>query len=329
MEIDSRNRLRFKRLIGFLVVSLTLALPSRLPAQSQPGEAVFTGSGGADQFLSANPTATLVSVDQSGATYKTAKGLTLVTGPEVTTFDGSKWQVAKPQISTDGNGGWVQTGAPAKVEITGKGADKHLKLTQGASVLDLLVSKVSHVSGHDFTFEAGGAEWRLRIVPRGHEFETTVKARMGAKTWSFPYTQTGKAPSVDSKGNLVVGSGDISTSRAVMIGADKRTYPCSPWAVGATVVSFTCDDRALPDAALPYVIDPATYGSYPSSISCGGWDDGQTCHLDYHPPAETSFTASYHVTLPSGATVTGVSIQTNINFSPLRRRAPASGPGLT
>ena len=247
-----------------------------LPAQSQPVQAIFTGSGGTDQFLSTNPGAKLVSVDKSGATYKTAKGYTLVTGPDVTAFDGSNWKVAKPQISTDGNGGWLQTGAPAKVEITGKDANKHLKLTQGASALDLTLSGVTYVSGQEFAFQAGGATWRLRVVPRGHEFETTVTSRLGAKTWSFPYTPSGKAPSVDEKGSLLVGS-DISTSRAVMVGADNHAYPCSAWVVGAGSVSFTCDDRALPDAALPYVIDPVTYAVGPTSTTCSGVDNGTTC----------------------------------------------------
>ena len=92
-----------KALIPYFLILMTLQLG--LTAEFHPIQAVYTGSGGTDQFLSAN--------------HKTAKGHTLITGPGVTAFDGSTWQAQRPQISTDGNEA-VQTGTPAKVEITGK-----------------------------------------------------------------------------------------------------------------------------------------------------------------------------------------------------------------
>ena len=213
---------------------------SLLRAQSQPAQAVYAGRGGTDTFVSANPGAKLLSVDETGATYKTSKGYTLVTGPEVSAFDGVNWQVSKPQILPDASGGWIQTGAPAKVQITGNGATKHLRLTHDSSALDLVLNDVTYVSGQEFAFQASGATWRLHIVPRGHEFETTVKGRQGAKIWSFPYTRSGQVPTIGPKGELFVGSG-ISTSRAVMVGADKKSYPCGPWTVGSDALSFTCE----------------------------------------------------------------------------------------
>jgi hypothetical protein len=84
-------------------------------------QVVFTGGGGADRFTAANPGASLVPAGPSGTVFHTSKGYTLVTGPEVTYFDGQKWQVMKPQIARDAIGGYVQTGAPAKVEIQSKG----------------------------------------------------------------------------------------------------------------------------------------------------------------------------------------------------------------
>ena len=47
-----------------------------------------------------------------------------MTGPEVTYFEGQKWQVMKPQIARDGAGGYAQTGAPAKVD----GASRPMRL---------------------------------------------------------------------------------------------------------------------------------------------------------------------------------------------------------
>jgi hypothetical protein len=304
-------------LSGALKVSaLCFFVLNSVSGQPQSGGAIYVGSTAVNPFLTANPTANLVAVDQFGATYKTTKGFALITGPEVAAFDGSKWQITKQQISSDGEGGWVQTGAPAKVAITGNGANKRLTLAQGSSVLDLQLSQVLHVSGQEFSFQSGGATWRLRVVPRGYEFETTVKARLGARVWSFAYTKSSVAPKVDAKGNLVLGS-DIATSRAVMVGANKRIYPCSPWSVGTDALSFTCDDRALPDAAIPYVIDPATYTLNASTLSCDGWDAGTQCVLDYYPPFQDpkSFTATFDVALPLGARVDGVSIWTGASDS--------------
>ncbi len=180
--------------IRALLAVLLSMLGGELFAQSPSSQPIYTGNGATDTFLSANPGARLLSVDQSGAVYKTSKGYTLITGPGVTAYDGSSWQIAKPQISTDGNGGWVQTGAPAQVAITGKDTDKHLKVTQGSSVLDLLLSGVAYVSGQEFSFQSGGATWRLLVVPRGHEFETTVQTASAPRTGRSPTSGPASPP---------------------------------------------------------------------------------------------------------------------------------------
>lgn len=74
------------------------------------------------------------------------------------------------------------------------------------------------------------------------------------------------------------------------------------------------NDRPLPDAALPYMIDPVTYSIGPTSIECSGIDTGTTCYIDFGQ-RELTFSAKFNVTLPTGATVLSAGVATDSQTS--------------
>ena len=298
--------------------TITLVLLPSACLFAQP-QVIYNGPGAIDGYLAAHSGAAITKVEQAGITVKQGKQYTFIGGAGLTYKDSGVWKVTQPQIQSGAsNGGWLQTGAPVRVEITRPDATSHLKVTGPASVLDLDVTGVSYSANNEFVFPNGGQTWTVQFLPVGAEIETTVAKRQGAKTYSFTASPSTTAQ-IDKKGNVTVGT-DLILTHATMRGADHRVYPCGAWAASGKTISFTCDDTQMPDAALPYVIDPVTSYFSPTSTSCGGSDDGTTCNLVSDPnPNDNNgyfgenFTANFTISLPSNANV--VSGGTNTNYS--------------
>jgi hypothetical protein len=138
-----------------------------------------------------------------------------------------------------------------------------------------------------------GAGWSYHHTrPGGKLTSPPFTSRIGARAYSFAYELTGGAPplEVDSEGGLLC-PGVFSMPRAFALGADGKVYRASPWAFGPSgTVSMTFDDSALPDAALPYRIDPstqfavATGGNDASADNAGGFDSTNALIYPYRSP---------------------------------------------
>ena len=309
--------------------AMILALSFGLQAQ----QVVFTGKGATDGFEAANPGATLLRVDQHGATYRNGKSYTLVTGPGLVYQNGSQWQITKPQIQAlPNNGGWQMQQTPVPVVLTGLDPTKktrRLRTASGTATLDLELPDVTHAGDNAFTFLSDGQVWTLTMQQTGTLLTTTVRTKQGSKHYSFGYDASGPALSVDPKGNLLV-AGGLLTTRPTVITADHKIVPCSAWDIKGNQIGFTCDDSTLAATAFPYVIDPATTSFGPSGISCGGYDDGSTCRLyNANPDTSETFSATIPINLPSNATVTNVNVGSDITTSAFYTNCEASATTTT
>lgn len=103
----------------------------------------------------------------------------------------------------------------------------------------------------------GGLTWTYENVRSGVKGSATVAARVGNRTAAFPYVLLGGTSLATSTGGELT-SPAFSVPRAVILGADSRTYPAGPWMLADGVASFTWDDSSFPAEAFPYVVDPTT-----------------------------------------------------------------------
>jgi hypothetical protein len=207
------------KLCRYLIVFLPLTL------HAQAGAPLFSSASAADPFLATNPGATLVSAGQSGLTFRTPKGMVLFSGNNLTYQDNAgKWQVTKQQIDVDGHGGWVQSGTPVNISLVGGGPAKHLKIGKGNAMWDLTLPGTAYSKNADFTFQTGGQNWTLHVLPHGTEMDATVTAKQGSKTYTFEHAAGGASVAVDKNGNLIV-AGDIITRRAAMVRGGRRDVP--------------------------------------------------------------------------------------------------------
>src|SRR4051812_825353 len=72
------------------VLTLSLCLAAALPAQ---GPVVYTGAGAVDSYIAKDPSASFISADAGGLTFKSSKGIARVTGPNLVYQDQQgKWQ---------------------------------------------------------------------------------------------------------------------------------------------------------------------------------------------------------------------------------------------
>ena len=143
-RVPSRAIVRWSTLLAF---SLGL----------QAQQTVFKGNGATDAFEAANPGATLLKVDQNGATYRKGKTYVLVTGPGLVYQNGTQWQIARPKIQAlPNNAGWQLTQTAVPVVLTGLDATRktrRLKTGTGAAALDLELPDVAYTTGGNaFTF---------------------------------------------------------------------------------------------------------------------------------------------------------------------------------
>jgi hypothetical protein len=163
-----------------------------------------------------------------------------------------------------------------------------------------------------FAFNEGATNWVLRVAGYGITMRANVPGRMGPQQHTFTFESASKSQVQNTAyGDLALDDA-IHFTRAVLIGADKKMYAaCTPWISTGNSLTFTCDDTKLPDAAIPYTIDPV--------LSTGpNWTDGASVTISdqYHNPNGDYYTDDYGAwnatfsisSIPSNATVSSVTV---------------------
>src|SRR5215472_1184603 len=112
-----------------LMKTITLVLLPSACLFAQP-QVIYNGPGAIDGYLAAHSGAAITKVEQAGITVKQGKQYTFIGGAGLTYKDTGVWKVTQPQIQSGAsNGGWLQTGAPVRVEIARPDATSHLEVT--------------------------------------------------------------------------------------------------------------------------------------------------------------------------------------------------------
>lgn len=153
------------------------------------------------------------------------------------------------------------------------------------------------VSGRTAEWDlADGTTWRLTARKTGLKTEATVIAKRGPKTYTFSGTMLGglAPPNEDGNGNLVQPAGHFVIQRPEVLGANGVVYPTSGWTRQGGNISFNFDDTALPNEALPYVIDPTST----FNVAASG-DDGEALGsgAGYPPSATLAVSANASIEL--------------------------------
>lgn len=150
------------------------------------------------------------------------------------------------------------------------GADLSLRSRTTGSGITWRFSAPITVSGTAATVAEDGLTWRYENIPNGVKaMSAPVAARRGPQMYDFGFSvPAGTALSVGAAGDIV--SADFVIPRAEVLGADGSRYAASAWSLASGSASFSFDDTVVPDAALPYVVDPTTAWT-PSSLSGDGY----------------------------------------------------------
>jgi hypothetical protein len=237
---------------GWLMAQTGAPAPTTAVVYSQPSAS--------DVFIAAHPGATFVKADSNGLTFRNADGhYTFFTAPGIVHQQNGQWLPAQLQVAQVSDGsGWQLQGTAMNVAFTGATGDKDMVVSSGAVTFSFHFPSFSYNGDDTFTFQENGTAWLLRVSQNSVDIEATVATHVGKGTHSFTYNPGSATVTIDQNGSLNVGNAAL-VSRAVVRGADSKLYGiCSPWSASGSVVSFTCDDTALPGAAFPYVIDPST-----------------------------------------------------------------------
>jgi hypothetical protein len=166
-----------------------------------------------------------------------------------------------------------------KAEVSRQQNEGRLRLTHHAGAgIEFVIPATFRPNpqlGRAISFTKDGLEWTYYTTKLGTKLEASVSSALGQRTFSFPYTLFGGAPtlSLDERGFLK--SGDVLSIRPPSIeAANGRRYAnvITGWQIaGDGQISFTVDDSSLPSQAYPYVIDPTTTFDEPTFMS--GTDD--------------------------------------------------------
>lgn len=159
------------------------------------------------------------------------------------------------------------------------------------------------VQGRKISFQGPyGLTWSYYTTRTGLKLVATVPARVGARTYSFPYSRLGGAAAfrVGAAGELQ--SDAFSIPPAVAYGANGEWYLAGAWRIEGSRVSFVFDDSGLPAEAFPYELDPSTT----FSVAASG-DDGHTYKqgTTYPPTGATGVNTTHTSLLVSRKTFSG------------------------
>jgi len=272
---------------------------------------VYSQPSAADTYIAAHPGAAFVKADSNGLTFGNSDGhYTFFTAPGIVHQQNGQWLPAQLQVAQFSDGsGWQLQGTAMNVAFTGATQDKDMVVSAGAVTFSLHLPSFSYNGDDTFRFQENGTAWLLRVSQNSVDIEATVATHIGKKTHSFTYNPGSATVTIDQNGSLNVGNAAL-VSRAVVRGADSKLYGiCSPWSTSGSVVSFTCDDTALPSAAFPYVIDPSTTTS-PFNSSFFSMPSSPVEYVGSGSATYFSWTATINLNtvVPSGSIITSSSI---------------------
>jgi hypothetical protein len=253
------------------LLPLCLLQPGALLAQTAATSAstvVFSKASTAATYTSSHAGATLLKAESNQLTFRNADhSFTLVSGSGVAYQQpNGAWPPSQLQVAALNDGsGWNISSVPMAVSVAGsQGQVKVLSIKSGSVTTSFQLPQLSYNGNDTFTFQENGTTWLLRVSEAAVDIEATVAKRTGKMAHTLGYNSFGAALSVDNNGALHIG-GAVHVTHPLIVGANRKYYDvCSPWSTTSSGVSFICDDTKLPDAALPYVIDP-TFNSGPTS----------------------------------------------------------------
>ncbi|HWR54801.1 MAG TPA: hypothetical protein VN428_27075 [Bryobacteraceae bacterium] len=170
------------------------------------------------------------------------------------------------EIST---GGYRTVGGPVTIRI--------IDGARGSSVIEvygptgrsfkLNPSRTTYLGENKFTLEWESLTWTVELGTDGWAMASSeIAVKRGAHIYQAPYIQSLVSLTMDAATGDLVGDGGERLTRAQMVGADGISRPCSAWSLTTKVMSFTCDDSALPPEAFPYKVDP-TYSAVAPNTS--------------------------------------------------------------
>jgi len=306
-------------------LALLLAGSSGLMAQTAPSAGaspgnpsstvVYTQPSAAATFLSANPGASLNQATANGLTFRMPNGSYRFASARGLTYQrNGQWVPTQVQVAALADGsGWVFGGVGYTARLVqGEGGDKELSISSGSTSISIHAPGLVYNNDDTFTFHEGASDWVMRITGYGITMRANVPKRSGLQQHTFAFESAGAAQMLNTAyGDLALDDA-IHLTRAVLVGADKKTYAaCTPWTISGSTLSFTCDDTKLPDAAIPYTIDPV--------LSTGpNWTDGTSVTLSqqyanpwgaYYMMDYGEWDAAFNISsIPSSTTVSSVSV---------------------
>jgi hypothetical protein len=230
------------------------------------------------QFLAAHPGATVNRRLESMIEFVENGLHTAVLGRNMAYVDPDTRDITPLNLDLhQTDAGWRTVGSPVTIRVidgpTFQGGatsevDTYYKSPTDGTVVGygIVVRPVSYSQDLSFRFTQQNIPWQIDLAEFGWDLKARVASTQGAKTYQFGFREVGMMLAPAANGDLALSNGKYRITRAQMIRADGIVAPCSNWARGASLISFTCDDTAFPPSAYPYVIDPtATYNVSPAS----------------------------------------------------------------
>jgi len=178
---------------------------------------------------------------------------------------GGAWQPIEPTLALAGDGTAERQGSSVRLRSDESGL--HLTDAHGRGLVWLLPRR-AEVRSDGATAELGGTQWHYTLTANGIKAESRIDKPRGAQTYRFPFDLAGEPGRVeiDVGGNAVL-RGILQVPRALVFGADGKTYRASAWRLASInsatqpVLEFDFDDSELAAAAFPLVLDPTTYAA--------------------------------------------------------------------
>lgn len=184
--------------------------------------------------------------------------------------DGS-WRDLDEELRPDGTD-HIQELAGVTVRATPRGIALIVRET-GKGVLWRMPAPPEKV-GKCAEYRGQGLVWEYQAVGQGLKMSATVAARRGKKTYRFTYEPLGGASNLHIDPEGALRNEDFVYPAPFLIGADGQRFDCGGWKLTGKTASFVVDDTAMPDNAIPYVIDPTgtwSAGSPTQPITNDGW----------------------------------------------------------
>ena len=166
---------------------------------------------------------------------------------------GGAWQPIEPTLALAGDGTAERQGSSVRLRSDESGL--HLTDAHGRGLVWLLPRR-AEVRSDGATAELGGTQWHYTLTANGIKAESRIDKPRGAQTYRFPFDLAGEPGRVeiDAGGNAVL-RGILHVPRALVFGADGKTYHASAWRLAsinsATQPVLEFDDSELAAAAFP------------------------------------------------------------------------------